>query len=418
MPKSRTSRGNRINTNKIQSKPISINANKIHSKIGQARVDGHDSRLINYLKTLEGKSLFVQGDEACAYGALFAGCKFYAGYPITPASEIFEVLAREMPKAGGYCIQMEDEIASISSVIGASATGAKAMTATSGPGFSLMQENIGYAVMTEIPCVVVNVQRSGPSTGQATLPAHGDVMQARWGTHGDHEIIALSPNSVQECFNLVIECFNLSETYRNPVIFLMDGAIGHLRERLDIPKMGGLKIVDRKSVETTELVPRMVNIGEGGFVHYTGSTHKENGMRDTFTREVHDKLVTRIYGKIDANRERIVKVVDSTFPHDKLAVLSYGAVSRPALGAVMRARENGLKVGHMRLVTLWPFPREQVKRLGENIEKLIVPEMNLGQVVREVERLVDVEIVPMPKIGGIVHSQAEIYNKIREVYPG
>jgi 2-oxoglutarate ferredoxin oxidoreductase subunit alpha len=403
--------------NRIPVKQISvIDKNQLNQQKSKKNLSKHSAGPAGYLQSLEGKSLFVQGDEAAAYGALFAGCRFYAGYPITPASEIFEVMARDMPKTGGYCIQMEDEIASISAVIGASATGAKAMTATSGPGFSLMQENIGYAIMTEIPCVIVDVQRSGPSTGQATLPAHGDVMQARWGTHGDHEMIALCPNSVQECFELAAECFNLSETYRTPVTLLMDGAIGHMRERLDIPALEKMKIVYRKGVEPTPLVPKMTNIGEGGFVHYTGSTHKENGMRDTFTREVHDSLVTRLYRKIDANREDITMVKDSTFPHDKVAVISYGAVSRPALGAVMKARENGMKVGHMRLVSVWPFPRKQVTQLGENVEKLIVPEMNLGQVIREVERCVDVDVIPLPKLGGIVHSQAEIFGKLREVY--
>ena len=377
----------------------------------------HSRQFQEYIRSIEGTSHFVQGDEAVAYGALFAGCNFYAGYPITPASEIFEVVAREMPKSGGYCIQMEDEIASISSIIGASAAGAKAMTATSGPGFSLMQEGIGYAIMTEIPCVIAQVQRSGPSTGQATLPAQGDVMQARWGTHGDHEMIAVSPNSVQECFELCVESFNLSETYRHPVILLMDGAIGHLRERLDIPKLSDVNVVRRKDCESTDLVPQMVNIGEGKFVHYTGSTHKENGMRDTFTKEVHESLAKRLYNKIDANRKQIVRVKNSTFPHDKIAVVSYGAVSRPALGAVMKARQNGLKVGHMRIVSVWPFPRDEIRELGRNVEKLIVPEMNLGQVVREIERVVDVEVIPMPKIGGVVHSQGEIFEKIREAYP-
>lgn len=370
-----------------------------------------------YLSSLEGRAMFVQGDEAVAYGALFAGCRFYAGYPITPASEIFEVFAREMPKAGGYCIQMEDEIASLSAVVGASATGAKAMTATSGPGFSLMQETIGYAIMTEIPCVVVDVQRSGPSTGQATLPAQGDVMQSRWGTHGDHEIIALCPDSVQECFNLCIDAFNLSESYRTPVILLMDGAVGHFRERLDIPSVSSLRIIKRNSGPANSMVAPMANIGSGQFVHYTGSTHREDGMRDSLTREVHDGLVTRLYGKVETDRDKIAMVRDSTFPHDKIAVISYGATSRPALGAVMAARANGMKVGHLRLVTLWPFPRKQVKEIGNSVEKVIIPEMNMGQVVREIERLVDVEIIPMPKLGGIVHSQGEILKKILEAYP-
>lgn len=385
-------------------------------RTGHSCVHGFDIHR-EYINRLGRRNYFVQGDEAVAYGAIFAGCNFFAGYPITPASEIFEVMARELPLSGGFCVQMEDEIASISAVIGASAAGAKAMTATSGPGFSLMQEGIGYSIMTEIPCVIVDVQRSGPSTGQATLPAQGDVMQARWGTHGDHEAIVISPNSVQECFELAIEAFNLSETYRHPVTLLMDGAVGHIRETLSIPAPDNLNIASRSSATPTDLVPKMKNIGEGYFVHYTGSTHKEDGMRDTFTKEVHEKLVTRLYRKIDANRGSITRVVDSTFPHDKMAVISYGAVSRPSLGAVMAARKIGFKVGHMRLVTLWPFPQRQISELGASVEKIIVPELNLGQMVREIERWTNCEIIKLPKIGGVVHSQSEILSAIKEAYP-
>ena len=250
-----------------------------------------------YLQSLAGGEHFIQGDEAAAMGAIFAGCTFFGGYPITPASEIAEVMARELPRIGGYYVQFEDELASISAVVGAAWSGARSMTATSGPGFSLMQETVGYACMTETPCVIVDVQRSGPSTGQATLPAQGDVMQARWGTHGDHEMIALSPSTVQECLDLMIRCVNLSEQYRNPVIFLMDGEIGHLRERTVFPDPSKVEIRERlkaaegEAVFGGKTVPPMLEFGEGKFVHVTGSTHKPDGMRDVRTMEVHDDLV-------------------------------------------------------------------------------------------------------------------------------
>ncbi|RLF53198.1 MAG: 2-oxoacid:acceptor oxidoreductase subunit alpha [Thermoplasmata archaeon] len=371
-----------------------------------------------YLKNYENKTIFSLGNEAVVYGALFAGCNFFAGYPITPSSEIAKVMARELPKVDGYCLQMEDEIASIAAVIGASWSGAKAMTATSGPGFSLMMENIGYAVMTETPCVIVNVQRSGPSTGQATKPAQGDIMQARWGTHGDHEIIALSPSSVQECFDLAIECFNLAERYRTPVIFLMDGEIAHLREKLVIPPLKNIHVVERKKAKAEEnifggkLVPPMSEIGEGKFIHVTGSTHKEDGMRDIESQLVHDTLVRRLYAKVDQNREKIVKTEERFLEDAKTAVVAYGATARPAFGAVLKMRNK--KIGFMRLITIWPFPKKQIMRLGEKVERIYVPELNLGQVSREIERFVNCEVVPISKIGGIPHTVDEIYHFIKE----
>ncbi len=373
-----------------------------------------------YLKELSGRTLFIQGDEACAYGAIYAGCDFFAGYPITPASEIAELLALEMPKVDAYCVQMEDEIASMAAVIGAVWAGAKAMTATSGPGFSLMQECIGYAVMTETPCVVVDVQRSGPSTGQATKPAQGDVMQARWGTHGDHEIIALAPNSVQEALSLTIECFNLAEKYRTPVILLTDGEIGHMREKILMPDLADIKLTRRKLAKKGELVfggkliPPMVKYGKGTFVHVTGSTHKESGMRDVQTQSVHEKLISRIYAKIDKNREKIIRVENDFIPDAEYAVIAYGATSRPAKGAVLRARSEGRKIDFLRLITIWPFPGDLIHRLGQRVKKIYIPEMNLGQISREIERFADCEVVPISKIGGISHSIDEIYRAISE----
>ncbi|MBI4721687.1 MAG: 2-oxoacid:acceptor oxidoreductase subunit alpha [Candidatus Stahlbacteria bacterium] len=315
----------------------------------------------DYLHRFSNKTLFMQGDIACAYGALYGGCNFLAGYPITPASEIGEQLALELPKIGGYAIQMEDEIASIAAVIGAVWSGARAMTATSGPGFSLMQENIGYAIMTETPCVIVNVQRSGPSTGQATKPAQGDVMQARWGTHGDHEIIALSPSSVQECLQLTIECFNLAETYRHPVILLMDGEVGHMREKIVMPDPDKIELTGRRLAKPGELmfggqlIPPMTEFGAGSFVHVTGSTHKDNGMRDVETQKVHDKLIRRMYEKIDKNRDKLIRVEKDYMEEAKVAVVSYGATARPAKGAVIQARKEGKRIDFLRLIGIWPF---------------------------------------------------------------
>jgi 2-oxoglutarate ferredoxin oxidoreductase subunit alpha len=382
-----------------------------------------DDNRLSYLNRLAGKRYFMLGDEACAYGAIYAGCDFIAGYPITPASEIAELLARELPRAGGICIQMEDELASIAAIIGASWTGARTMTATSGPGFSLMQENLGYAVMTETPCVVVDVQRSGPSTGQATKPAQGDMMQARWGTHGDHNIIALSPNSGQECLDLMLECFNLADEYRTPVILLMDGEIGHIRESVLMPDPEQITHKTRKAARPGEdvfggddLVPGMVHYGAGRNIHVTGSTHKANGMRDVTTPEVHDALIRRIYAKIDQNREKIVRVEADTDPRGpaRIGVISYGASSRPARGAVLAARSEGIAVDFLRLITIWPFARTQVAEFAKDLDIILVPEMNLGQMSREIERFVDCRVQPVSKIGGIPHTIGQIHRAIRE----
>ncbi len=358
------------------------------------------------------------GDEAAAYGALYAGCNFFAGYPITPASEIAEVMARELPRSDGYYVQMEDEISSISAIIGAVWAGGKAMTATSGPGFSLMQENIGYAIMTETPCVLVNVQRSGPSTGQATKPAQGDVLQARWGTHGDHEIIALSPSSVQETFSLTIEAFNLSEKYRTLVILLMDGEIGHLRENITFPPLEEITLQERKTGPADApsfggaAVPPMSTFGQGRFVHVTGSTHKENGMRDVSTQSVHQELVTRLCGKIRDARGEIWRIEEDYMPGAKVGVLTYGATARPAKGAVLEARRQGTAVDFLRLISIWPFPEEAVRKLADRVDVILVPEMNLGQISREVERFTSKPVLPISRIGGVIHRVEEIKDEI------
>ena len=370
------------------------------------------------LQAFENRTLFLLGDEAAAYGALYAGCDFFAGYPITPASEIAEVMSRELPRVDGYYVQMEDELASISAIIGAVWAGAKSMTATSGPGFSLMQENIGYAIMTETPCVIVNVQRSGPSTGQATKPAQGDVMQARWGTHGDHEIIALAPSSVQECFELTVESFNLAEKYRVPVILLMDGEIGHLRESITFPAFDEVVREERRLAgpETDsfggETIPPMSLFGEGRFIHVTGSTHKASGMRDVSTQSVHEKLVTRLCRKISDARSAITRVEEDAVDGARVGVLAYGATARPAQGAVLAARRQGYAVDFLRLITIWPFPEEAVRRLAGRVEVILVPEMNLGQISREVERFSSGPVVPVSKIGGVAHTVDEILTAI------
>jgi len=372
----------------------------------------------DYLNRFAGRSYFMQGDEAVAYGSLYAGCDFFAGYPITPASEIAEVMAAELPHVDGYYIQMEDELASLSAVIGAVWGGAKGMTATSGPGISLMQENIGYAVMTETPCVIVNVQRSGPSTGQATKPAQGDVMQARWGTHGDHEIIALAPNSVQECFELGIEAFNLAEEYRTPVIILMDGEVGHMREKITMPPLDSLNIRERRLAEDDEmifggeLIPPMAEFGQGRFIHITGSTHKETGIRDVETQEAHEILVSRLCKKIKDNQDQIATYEEIHLEDAEVVVVSYGATSRPAKGAILKARSEGKKIGMLRLITIWPFPEHKITELGSRVKKIFVPEMNLGQISREVERFVSCEVISVSKIGGIAHTIDEIYSAI------
>jgi 2-oxoglutarate ferredoxin oxidoreductase subunit alpha len=377
-----------------------------------------------YAERMGGKTYFILGDEACAYGAIWAGCDFFAGYPITPASEVAELMAQELPRAGGFCIQMEDELASMAAIVGASWTGARSMTATSGPGFSLMQENLGYAIMTETPCVVVDVQRSGPSTGQATKPAQGDVMQARWGTHGDHEIIALSPSSVQECFDLMTESFNLADTYRTPVVVLMDGEIGHIRENVVVPESLPDLSARRKLARPGEdvfggpdLVPGMIHYGEGCNVHVTGSTHLANGMRDVTTPRVHDELIRRIYRKIDENREKIIRVKSdiSEIGKARVGVIAYGASARPALGAVRMARAEGAAVDFLRLITIWPFARRQVAEFARDLDIILVPEMNLGQLCREIERFAESRVLPVSRIGGVPHSVEEVYRAIKEV---
>jgi len=376
-------------------------------------------------KALLTGAYFMNGDIACAEGAIAAGCRFFAGYPITPATEIAEHLSERMPEFGGIYIQMEDEIASIAAVIGASYAGLKAMTATSGPGFSLMQENIGLAVMTETPCVIVDIMRGGPSTGQPTLPGQQDVMQAKWGSHGDYGIIALAPSSVQEMFDLTVEAFALSEIYRLPVLLMGDEVVGHMWEKVVIPPAAQIKIVNRKKPHQTpdkyapfmpddDLVPPMACFGEGYHFHATGLTHNEQGLPKTQSSEVQSKLVRRLCDKINMNADKIIRYEEVLLGDADVVVVAYGIVARAALSAVRKAREAGIKAGLLRLVTLWPFPESRVARATEHAKAVVVPEMNCGQMVREVERVAKtVPVSSLSKLGEDPHTPKEILEVIK-----
>ena len=338
----------------------------------------------------------LQGNEACARGALAAGCRFFAGYPITPSTEIAERLAQELPKLGGKFIQMEDEIASIAAVIGASVGGLKSLTATSGPGFSLMQENIGYAAMAEIPCVIVDVQRLGPSTGRPTSPAQGDVMQARFGTHGDHPIIALSPTSVRESFDLTVRAFELSERYRTPVVLLMDEVVAHMREQVDLPSKQLLP-AEREPIgvppewyevygESPNDVPPLASFGQGYRFHVTGLHHDVHGFPTDRLDEV-QAWIARVFRKIDNNLDDIV-LTQAEWTEDMSALaIAYGGTYRSARQAVKLAHAQGQRVGLLKLQTIWPFAESEVERLAERVDRVVVPEMNLGQLALEVERV-------------------------------
>ncbi len=339
----------------------------------------------------------MQGNEAVGWGALAAGCRFYAGYPITPSTEIAEMLSRELPKLGGKFIQMEDEIASLAACIGASVGGLKAMTATSGPGFSLMQEHIGYAAMTEVPCVIVDVQRLGPSTGQPTSPSQGDVMQARWGTHGDHPIIALSPTSVRQSFDLTVAAFNLAEKYRTPVILLLDEVIGHMREKAELPDFDTVERVERVTTsvppewykpygDSPNDVPPMSNFGDGYRYHITGLLHDIAGYPTQRLDEI-DPWIERVHRKIERHLHDIVMVEEDGVSSARTVVVAYGASARSARHAVKLARQRRSKVGLVTLLTIWPFPEDTLERISHTARRIVVPEMNRGQLALEVERV-------------------------------
>ena len=367
------------------------------------------------------KARLMQGNEAVAEGALAAGVRFYAGYPITPSTEIAEIMAERLPRIGGTFIQMEDEIGSMAAIIGASLTGLKTLTATSGPGFSLKQENLGYAIATEVPCVVVNVQRGGPSTGLPTAPAQADVMQARWGTHGDHPIIALTPSSVQECYELAVIAFNMAEEFRIPVILLMDEVIGHLREKVVLPQV--LTIVDRKKPtvppgdyipyeNNQSMIPAMANFGDGYRYHVTGLTHTEKGL-PTGNPDVTKKFMQRLTEKLNPYLYRIQLVEEVQLDDAELIVIAYGCTARSVLEAVHIARSVGLKVGLFRPITIWPFPQKQLEKY-EN-RKYLVVEMNNGQLVGEIERIFGYKAVErLNRIDGELITPQEVLDRIRE----
>jgi 2-oxoglutarate ferredoxin oxidoreductase subunit alpha len=370
----------------------------------------------------------MQGNEACAEAAIVAGARFFAGYPITPATEIAETLAKLLPQNGGTFIQMEDEIASMAAVIGASIGGVKSMTATSGPGFTLKQENLGYAAMIEIPCVIVNVQRGGPSTGLPTLPAQMDVMQARWGTHGDHPIVVLSPSTVYEFYMLTIKAFNFAEMLRTPVIILSDAIVGHLREKVVLPDPSEIEIVNRKKTDVSpekflpfkadeDGVPPFANYGEGYRYHMTSNNHDESGAPATNNHKVADALLRRLHNKVEKRRSEIIITDEIMMDDAEVAVFAYGCTARSAFSAVEITREQGIKLGLIKTQTLWPFPYEAIKKYANQVKAIIVPEMNMGQLVGEVERVAckDTKVTPLNKFDGRMITPEEIISTVKEV---
>ena len=369
----------------------------------------------------------MQGNEACVEGALAAGMNFYAGYPITPSTEIAELSALNLPKIGGKFIQMEDEIAGMSAVIGASLTGAKAMTATSGPGFSLKQEAIGYAVITEIPCVVVNVQRGGPSTGLPTSPAQGDIMQAKWGTHGVHSIIALYPSTVREIYDTTIRAFNLAQKYRTPVILLMDEVIGHMRERIEVPNADEIKIHNRKKpkgdteeylpykVSDGDLVPDMASFGEGYRFHVTGLVHSETGF-PTSDEKLAENLITRLINKIEDNVDDIVEYEEYKLEDAEEVIVAYGSTARSAKTAVDSLRKEGRKVGMFRPITIWPMAVKQIEEISKQAKRISVVEMNMGQYFLEIDRIANknTKVDKYCRVHGELITPEEIVTFIKE----
>ncbi|MFH1117114.1 MAG: 2-oxoacid:acceptor oxidoreductase subunit alpha [Pseudomonadota bacterium] len=363
---------------------------------------------------------FIHGDAACAEGGLAAGCRFFAGYPITPATEVAERMARRLPEVGGVYIQMEDEIASMAAILGASWGGVKSMTSTSGPGFSLMMENIGLGMMTETPCVVVNIQRGGPSTGLPTLVGQADIMQARWGSHGDYGCIALAPSSPQECFDMTVQAFNLSEIYRQPVFLMADEVVGHMTEKVVIPSRKDLTVVNRPypTVPATEYLPfdstgplpaPMAIAGQGYNVHVTGLTHDERGY-PVITDVVQERNIRHIVDKIRKNAEKIIQVESIALEDAEVVVVAYGCTARVARQAVENLRERGHRAGLLRLITVWPFPSNIIRKLSTKAKAFVVPEINYGQAAYEVERIVqgNAEVVLMALMGGSIHTPSEI----------
>ena len=370
---------------------------------------------------------FMNGNVACAEGAIAAGCRFFAGYPITPSSEIAERISERFPEVGGIFIQMEDELASMCAILGASWGGIKSMTCTSGPGFSLMQENLGLGVIMETPCVLVNIQRGGPSTGLPTLVGQQDMMQARWGSHGDYEIIALCPSSPQELFDFTIKAFNLSEMYRVPVLIMSDEVVGHMSERVVIPPKEKIDLLPRRMYTGSpeeylpfkpdkDLVPPMVIAGEGYHIHITGLTHDEKGY-PVIDAETQNKLVPRLVDKIKKNAKKIIEIEETNTEDAEVIVVSYGISARTSLRAIELAEEEGIRVGILRLITVWPFPEERIHQLASKVAGFVVPEINLGQIVYEIERCAKgkTRVTLVPHAGGHIHDPKDIFQAIRSI---
>ncbi len=368
---------------------------------------------------------FVTGNEACAEGALAAGCRFFAGYPITPSTEVAEHLSKRLPQIGGTFIQMEDELASMNAILGASWGGKKSMTATSGPGFSLMMENLGLGIMTETPCVLVNIQRGGPSTGLPTLVGQGDMMQARWGSHGPYEIIALSPSSPQEIFDLTIKAFNLSEQFRLPVLVMSDEVVGHMTEKITIPPENEIKLTPRRTPKVgpdeylpfdpdEDLVPAMAIAGQGYGMHVSGLTHDRKGY-PVINDEIQTELVQRLVDKIRKNRDKIIEYREENCENADVIVCSYGISARTSLLPIEMARKEGLKVGLLKLIVCWPFPEERIGQLAEKVKAFVVPEINFGQMSLEVERCAHgkADVIQVPHAGGAIHDPAKVLEAIR-----
>jgi len=369
----------------------------------------------------------LQGNEAVVEGALYAGCRFFAGYPITPATEISEVMSWRLPGVGGTFIQMEDEIASMGAVIGASLAGAKSMTATSGPGFSLMQENLGFACVAEVPCVIVNVMRGGPSTGLPTMVSQGDVMQARWGTHGDHPIIVLAVSTTRDCFDLTVKAFNLSEKYRTPVIILSDEVVAHTREKIVLPPAEAIEVVDRVRPtvppewyipyeDTASGVPPMGTFGDGYRYHVTGLIHDVRGFPTERPDEI-EPFLSRLFRKINQHFSDIMMVHEEQTDDADLLVVAYGSVARAARRAVKEARQRGLKAGLLQLITLWPFPRRLLEPHLRKVRAVLVPELNMGQISREVKRVNQgmTRVETLNRIDGNLITPGEILEKIMKL---
>jgi 2-oxoglutarate/2-oxoacid ferredoxin oxidoreductase subunit alpha len=372
-------------------------------------------------------SHYLDGDHACSEGAIAAGCRFAAGYPITPSTEVVERIAQRFPHVGGRFLQFEDELAASIALLGGSWGGAKSLTVTSGPGFSLMMEHIGYAAITETPCVYIDVQRAGPSTGLPTQPAQGDMMQARFGSHGDYRLIALCPNSPQECFDLTLEAFNLAEEYRVPVLVMLDEVVGHMTEKVVIPPPEQLKVSERRwtskkpgeykpfEAPAGSMVPEMVKAGDGYRIHVTGLTHDDRGY-PAMTVPAHEKMQMRLTDKIVKNADKIVRFEAKDLDGAEVVVVSYGITSRIAEKAMQMARDQGVKVGSFRLITAWPFPEQQIIELSKKVKALVVPELNLGQMSLEVERISAgrCRTIPVPHVGGTVHNPDVILKAILE----